>query len=345
MTSPIKTGILAYGMSGKLFHVPFIVTNPNFELIAVTERSKKEVHQQYPKVKSYDSVDELIADKEIELVIINTPNNTHFDFAKQAILAGKHVLLEKPMVPSTVEAAYLFDLGREHQKQVLVYQNRRWDNDFTMIKQVLEDGKIGNPIEAHFRFDRYRAEIGPKAFKEKPIPGSGIDYDLGSHLIDQVISLFGKPEKSIKLGSKNRKGTEIEDYVCFILSYGSGLQVHVTVSYLVADPQTGYIIHGSKGSFKKERTDVQENQLLAGILPTDAQFGKEELASPGQLTLIDDKGIKTTTLIQPKEGNYTTLFNAVYDQIRKDKSFPVDENEIISQLEILEQPFWNHTES
>lgn len=341
MTSPIKTGVLAYGMSGKLFHVPFIVTNSKFELTAVTERSKKEVHKKYPEVKSYDTVHELIADKDIELVIINTPNNTHFEFAKQAILAGKHVLLEKPMVPTKAEAVHLFELGKKHQKHVLVYQNRRWDNDFAMMKKVLDDGDIGNPIEAHFRFDRYRAEIGPKAFKEKPVPGSGIDYDLGSHLIDQVISLFGKPEKSIKLGSKNRKETEIEDYVCFVLSYSSGLQVYVTVSYMVADAETGYIIHGTKGSFKKERTDVQENQLLAGILPTDSAYGKEENPSPGQLTLINDQAEKTTTLIQPKEGNYSALFDAVYNQIRNDKPFEVTKDEILSQLELLEQPFWN----
>src|SRR5690606_26361914 len=123
MSKAIQTGILAYGMSGKIFHAPFIVTNPNFNLRAVTERTKKEVHNQFPDVISYDSVEELIADEEIELVIINTPNNTHLEFAKQAILAGKHVLIEKPMVTTKEEAQYLFDLGRSHQKHVMVYQN------------------------------------------------------------------------------------------------------------------------------------------------------------------------------------------------------------------------------
>lgn len=337
---PIQTGVLAYGMSGKLFHVPFIASNPNFVLRAVTERSKKEAHLKYPSVISYDSVEELLADEEIELVIVNTPNNTHFEFAKKAILAGKHVLIEKPMVPTLAEAEYLFALGRTHQKQVMVYQNRRWDSDFKMMEQVIKEGKLGHPIEAHFRFDRYRAAIGPKAFKEKPLPGSGIAYDLGSHLLDQVICLFGKPEKSLKIGTKNREQTEVEDYVNFVLSYANGLEVYVTVSYLVADPGVGYIIHGTTGSFKKERTDVQEHQLLAGMLPTDPRFGKEEAAAKGSLTYYTGDERKEESLV-PLNGNYTVLFDAVHSQLREGIPFPVQEQEIIEQLRILEQAFWN----
>src|SRR5690606_17492038 len=132
---------------------------------AVTERTKKEIHTRLPGVISYDSVEELLIDKEIELVIVNTPNNTHFEFAKQAILAGKHVLIEKPMVATREEAKYLFDLGKAHGKQVMVYQNRRWDSDFKMLKSVIEGGRLGNLIEMHLRFDRYRMAIGPKVFK------------------------------------------------------------------------------------------------------------------------------------------------------------------------------------
>src|SRR5690554_6450522 len=168
MSKVIQTGILAFGMSGRLFHAPFITSNPNFNLRAVTERTKKDVHNYYPGVISYDTSDELLSDEEIELVIINTPNNTHFELAKKAILAGKHVLIEKPMVPTREEASSLFELGRTHQKRVMVYQNRRWDSDFQMLKEVMDSGRLGKIIEAHFRFDRYRAEIGLKAFKEKP---------------------------------------------------------------------------------------------------------------------------------------------------------------------------------
>lgn len=290
---------------------------------------------------SYDSVEELLADSAIELVVINTSNNTHFEFAKKAILAGKHVLVEKPMVPTSAEAKELFALGKQYQKHVMVYQSRRWDSDFKMLKNVLEEGKLGNLIEVHFRFDRYRAEIGPKAFKEKPFPGSGIAYDLGSHLMDQVICLFGKPDNVIKIGSKNREGTEVEDYVNFILTYANGLSVYVTTSYLVVDPGPGYVIHGTKGSFKKGRTDVQEKQLLAGLLPTDPDFGKEEEDGNGVLTYFGEQGEKIVESISPEKGNYSALFDAVYAQIREDVPFPVKEEEILSQLEVLEKPFWN----
>lgn len=341
MSDAIQTGILAYGMSGRIFHAPFISTNPNFNLRAVTERTKKEVHTRLPNVISYDSVEELLADEKIELVIVNTPNNTHFEFAKQAILAGKHVLIEKPMVATVEEAKELFDLGRAHQKQVMVYQNRRWDSDFKMLRNVIEGGHLGNLIEMHLRFDRYRAEIGPKAFKEKPFPASGIAYDLGSHLIDQVIALFGKPEKSLSIGTKNRDHTEIEDYVNFILSYASGLEVYVTTSYLVADPGPGYIVHGTKGSFKKHRTDVQEMQLVKGVLPNDPTYGKEGEGAEGILTYFKEDGEKQIELIKPSEGNYSELFNSVYQQIREGIPFPVKEEEILDQLEIISQPFWN----
>lgn len=340
MSVAIQTGILAYGMSGRLFHAPFIFTNPKFNLRAVTERSKKTIQSRYPNVISYNSIDELIADPIIELVIINTPNYTHFDFAKQAILAGKHVLIEKPMVATKEEAEYLFDLGRKHQRYVMVYQNRRWDSDFLMLQKVIDDGRIGKPIEVHLRFDRYRAEIGPKGFKEKPVPASGIAYDLGSHLIDQVICLFGKPEKAINIGSKNRGGTEIEDYVHFVLSYSSGLQVYVTTSYLVADPGPGYIAHGSIGSFKKQRTDVQEVQLSKGMLPTDSNYGKEGSGSEGMLTYFED-GEKRVEEIEPTKGNYSELFDAVYRQIREGRTFPVTEDQVLDQLEILSHSFWN----
>ena len=341
MNKVIQTGILAYGMSGRLFHAPFVTSNPNFNLRAVTERTSKEIRKSFPSVISYDSAEELIADPEIELVVINTPNNTHFEFAEKAILAGKHVLIEKPMVPTKKEASHLFELGRAHQKSVMVYQNRRWDSDFKMLKETIESGRLGKVIEAHFRFDRYRAEIGLKAFKEKPFPASGIAYDLGSHIVDQVICLFGKPAKSIKIGTKNRENTEVEDYVNFILSYADGAQVYVTTSYLVTDPGPGYVIHGTKGSFKMDRTDVQEEQLLKGVSPTDPEYGKEGELVKGKLTFFDKDGEKVTKLIVPSRGNYTGLFDAVYQHIREGVPFPVKEIEILDQLEVLEQPFWN----
>lgn len=328
-------------MSGKLFHAPFVAESDRFDFVAVVERSKKEAQKRYPAVKSYDSVDALMNDSEIELVIINTPNNTHYEFTAQALKAGKDVLVEKPFVATSAEAKELFELAKSLNRKLLIYQNRRWNSDFLSVKQVLESGKLGKLIEMHVRFDRYRAEIGPKAFKESPIPASGIAYDLGSHIIDQIIYLFGKPDKTLKIGTKNREGTQVEDYVLFILSYENGVQVYITTSYLAADPGTAYVLNGSKGSFKKDRSDVQEQQLLEGIKPTDAGYGLEPTESKGKLTYFIDEEDKMTEYIEADSATFMDLFECVYQTIRNDQEYPIKEDQIIHQLEVLEQPFWN----
>src|SRR5690606_2998585 len=182
----IVTGILSYGMSGRVFHAPFISQKQRFELRAVVERHEKRAQQRYPDIISYDSVSDLLNDKSIERVIVNTPNNTHVDYAIQALNAGKHILVEKPFAPTSEEARKIFDLGRKVGKHVMVFQNRRWDSDFKLLKSVVERQAVGQPIELHVRFDRYRPEKGPKIFKELPIPASGVLYDLGPHQIGRA---------------------------------------------------------------------------------------------------------------------------------------------------------------
>src|SRR5690606_22604127 len=215
----IVTGILSYGMSGRVFHAPFISQKQRFELRAVVERHEKRAQQRYPDIISYASVSDLLNDKSIELVIINTPNNTHVDYAIQALNAGKHILVEKPFAPNSKDAKKVFDLGKKVGRHVMVFQNRRWDSDFKLLKRIVERQTVGQPIELHVRFDRYRPEKSPKVFKEQKIPASGVLYDLGPHLLDQVICLFGKPEKSIKILNTHRDGSEVDDFSTLVLSY------------------------------------------------------------------------------------------------------------------------------
>ncbi|MDF3076234.1 MAG: oxidoreductase [Sphingobacteriaceae bacterium] len=333
---PIKTGILAYGMSGRLFHAPFVATNPGFELYAVTERNKKTATERYPDVKSYNSVDELLQDEAVELVIINTPNNTHYEFAKKALEAGKHILVEKPFATSSAEAKEVFDLGRQMGKKVMAYQNRRWDSDFQSLKNVIEGGELGKLIEVELRFDRYKREPGPKAFKETPVPGSGISFDLGPHLLDQAISLFGKPLKAFKITGTNRPGSKVDDYLSVHLIYPEGLNVYVAASLLCAEPLPSFVAHGVNGSYLKNRTDVQEAQLDKEILPTDEQYGIEPDGSEGKLTIVDESGRRSTEYLTALPANYSRLFDAVCKYIRDDEPFPVTEEDIDCQLEILE---------
>lgn len=337
----IVTGILSYGMSGRVFHAPFIHQKSRFELRAVVERHEKRAQQRYPNVVSYDSVDELLSDDKIELVIVNTPNDTHVDYATKALKAGKHILVEKPFAPSAEDARKIFELGKEVGRHVMVFQNRRWDSDFKLLKRVVERETLGELIEMHVRFDRYRMEKSPKKFKELKIPGSGVLYDLGPHLLDQVISLFGKPARSLKIVATHRPGSEVDDFSTLVLSYPKGFTVFIHASLLVANPLPAYVLHGVKGSFQKVRADVQEDQLQGGMSPKDPQYGIEPAGKEGLITLVKPNGDREMRYREALKGDYNDLFNAVFAQIRKNEPFPVKPEEILWQMEILEQPVWN----
>lgn len=332
----IKTGVLSFGMSGQIFHAPFLDEHKGFDLQAVVERSNKQAGEKYPGIKSYDTVDELMADDSVELVVVNTPNATHFEFAMKALRSKKHVLIEKPFTTTSEEAKLLYAEASKNGVQVFPYHNRRYDSDFQSVKSVLASGKLGNMVEAHIRFDRYKYGIGEKKAKETPGPGAGLLYDLGPHVLDQAISLFGIPEKWQKNVGHFRPKTQVDDYATVHLSYSNGLQVFVTASLLVADPQSAFVLHGTKGSFVKHRTDVQEKQLSEGMRPDAVGYGAEPTDATGLLTTIDDRGIQTKERILAAPSSYMRLFEDVYQSIREGLPYPVQRQEIIQQLEILE---------
>ncbi len=337
MSSPIITGLMAYGMSGKVFHAPFLSTNPQFKLKAVVERNQKKMVADYPDVLSYNSVDELLSDEEIELIIVNTPNFTHFELAKRVLQAGKHVLIEKPACANAAEAKALFDEARRTGKQVFVYQNRRWDSDFLSVKEVIESGRLGKLTEMHIRFDRYKPELSVKPFKETgdtPVTGTG--YELGPHIIDQAIHLFGKPLSFDKIETKQREGTEISDYINLRLVYPGGLVVSLVSGLLIADPLPAYVVHGSLGSFSKHRCDVQEAQLNIPILPNDPTYGEEPEGCDGKLVTIGIDGQKNIEMITAPKGDYNNLFYAVYHSIRQNALYPITEEHLVWQMEMLQ---------
>ena len=321
---PIATGLLSYGMSGRLFHAPFIHAHPGLRFGGVTERHDKKVGQVYPDVRSHDTVESLIEDPSLELIVVNTPNSTHFDYAKKSLAAGKHVLIEKPFTTSVSEAEELFRLADERGLHVMAYQNRRWDSDFLSV-------------EVHIRFDRYKTAIESKAFKEEPIPGSGLAWNLGPHPVDQVLCLFGKPLRCYKTTACNRVGSKVDDYAFFHFIYPEDLNVYVYVSLLVAAPLASFVIHGRNGTFIKDRADVQEKQLNEGVSPLSDTFGLEPSGVEGSLTLIDGSGQKTFGPIPTPRGNYMGVYDAVYRQLRKGEPFPVTKEQVLWQMEILEQ--------
>jgi scyllo-inositol 2-dehydrogenase (NADP+) len=335
MKNPIKTGVLSFGMSGRLFYCPFLMEHSGFELTAVVERTAKNAQNIYPIIKSYDSVDALLSDDSIELVIINTPNYTHFDFALKAIQANKHVLVEKPFTVTSAEAKTLFVEAKKRNCYVMPYQNRRFDSDFLSVKNVVESGKLGDLIEVYFRYDRYKYALNTNVSKESPVLGSGLLYNLGSHLLDAVIDLFGVPLSWKKTTEKNRPDSQIVDYAHIHLKYPKGLQVFLTASLLVADALPAFVLHGTNGSFIKERTDVQEVQLQAGMKPNNPLFGIEATNKEGILTTISNE-IKKQEKIASQKSSYINIFEAAFQTIRNKKQFPITESQIVKQIEILE---------
>lgn len=336
MNTVISTGLLAYGMSGKIFQGPFIDGHKGFKLYAVTERHDKNAEKDFPGIISYNNTDDLIADKNIDLIVINTPNNTHYDYAKKSLLAGKHILVEKPFATTSAEAIEIYDLAESLGKKVFVFQSRRWDSDFNSAKSIVDSKKLGKLSEVHFRYDRYKAEIGIKTFKEEPVAAAGLSYDLGPHLLDQAISLFGKPQSFHKIYGKNRQNTKVDDYFSIHMSYPDSLNVFVHANMLIVDIQPSFVLHGTNGSFIKERADIQEEQLLKGIKPNDAGFGIEARGKEGKLTLIDQSGERTQTLVTAEPATYLSIFEAIYQSLVNDQPFPVSKEQVLAQLEILE---------
>lgn len=336
--APIRTGLLAYGMSGKLFHAPFLAAHPGFDLRAVVERHAARMAADYPGVRSYPGVAEFLADPALELVVVNAPSALHVELARQCLLAGKHVLVEKPVASTSAEWWALVALARHHNRHLLAYQNRRWDTDFGAVRRVVESGQLGQLIEAHFRYDRYKMALNTKAFKEEPGPAVGLAYDLGPHLVDQAISLFGRPLAVGKVQGRFRPGSRVDDFFSFHLRYPAGLNVWLTAGLLVAAPGPAYVLHGTLGSYQKDRTDPQEAQLLAGVRPTDPAYGHEPPGRAGRLTLAGPDGTLHTHPDPAAPGNYLGLFDAVLQTIRHGQPYPIRDEEVAWQLEILAQP-------
>ncbi|MEI9956528.1 MAG: Gfo/Idh/MocA family oxidoreductase [Ferruginibacter sp.] len=317
----IKTALCSFGMSGWVFHAPFLDLHPGFELYGVWERSQKTAAEKYPAIKSFDTYEALLNDDAVELVVVNTPNYSHFDIAKKALLANKNVIVEKPFCATVAECDELIALAKEKNKLLSVYQNRRYDSDYKIIKKVIENNWLGDIVEAEFHFDRFSDVLSPKAHKETPGPGTGLLYDLGSHLIDQALTLFGMPQAIFADIFPARKISLVDDYMELLLFYPS-MRVRIRSSYIVREPLPSYILHGSKGSFIKARTDIQERDLQAGIKPNTADWGREPENEMGLLHTEKD-GVIVKEYIPSVNGNYNEYYDGIYNAMRNGASLPV----------------------
>ena len=334
---PVNTALCSFGMSGWVFHAPFININPGFRFYAVWERSKNLAEQKYPGVKTYRQLDDMLADDAVELVIVNTPNSTHHAYAKKALLAGKHVIVEKPFTTTVEESKELIALAEKQNRKLSVYQNRRYDSDFKVLKRVVDERWLGEIVEAEMHFDRYKEELSPKAHKEVPGPGNGVLYDLGSHLIDQALQLFGMPESVFADIQIMRPISQVDDYFELLLYYDK-LRVRLKASLAVREALPGYILHGLKGSFIKQRTDVQETMLQAGIAPVNDDWGVEPASEMGLLH-TEKNGQVIREHVQSERGDYGEYYEGIYQAIRHEKPLPVTGEDGLRVVEIIEAAY------
>ena len=221
--SPIKVGLAGFGIAAQVMHAPFITTMKEYQLVSVLERHNNFAQEKYPFIKTVRSFEELISDPEIDLIIITTPNDTHFEYAQKALLAGKHVVLEKPFTNTSEEAKILIEVSKKTKRILSVFQNRRYVCDFLTIKKILKEKLLGEIVEYEAHYDRYRTVAKPGAWREENKPGSGIFYDLGAHLIDQALVLFGFPKTvtaDLRMQRPHSIEAHVNDYFDVRLDYG-----------------------------------------------------------------------------------------------------------------------------
>jgi scyllo-inositol 2-dehydrogenase (NADP+) len=277
----IRVGLLGYGLAGASFHAPLIAAEPSFTLGAVATRKAEAVARDWPQARVL-SVEALLADPGIELVIVATPNDSHAALAEQALRAGKHVVVEKPFTLDSAEALRLGALARERGLCLTVFHNRRWDGDFLTVRQVLEQGRLGRLYSFESHFDRLRPQV-KKRWKEEAGPGGGTLWDLGAHLVDQALQLFGLPESIQADVGHQRPEAQAVDWFHLLLRYGE-LRVILRSGSVVHEPWPRFVLHGEADAYLKEGLDPQEEQLKSGLRPGMAGWGAEPPERHGRLS-------------------------------------------------------------
>jgi len=330
----IKTALLSYGMSGSVFHAPFIDLHSGFELAGSWERSKKLIQKDYPEVNSYPSLDAILSDDTIELVVVNTPTGTHYEFTKKVLEAGKHAIVEKAFTITAAEAAELRDLAKAKQLKLAVFQNRRWDSDFRTVKGIIDSEVLGELVEVTFSYEAYLPELNTKAHLELPSPAAGLIRDRGPHMIDQAICAFGYPDAVFADLAMMRTNSQVNDYFELILYYADK-RVRLKGGFLAREMAPSYILHGKKGSFLKSRADQQEARLLRGEKPNNTDWCEEPESEWGLLK-TEKGGVVMKTFIQSEKGSYLDFYEGVYKAIVEDHAEPVTADEGVQTMQIIE---------
>ncbi len=334
----INVGILGYGLSGRVFHAPVIRSVEGFCIKSIMTSNISaiaRIQQDDPSVRLASSADEILDAPDIDLVVVAVPNTLHYDLAAKALERGKHVIVEKPFTITAAEADMLAELAAKKGLVLSVYQNRRWDGDFLTLRRIIDGGLLGNLAEFESHFDRFRPVPKSGAWREAAAPGTGLLYDLGSHLIDQALTLFGMPQQVYADLRIQRPQGEAIDSFELILDY-DGLKVTLKSGSLVREPAPRFVLHGDRGSFVKYGLDVQEDALKAGLHPNlHADWGCEPEASAGTLH-TEFEGVTFRGPVTTLPGDYREYYRGIYKAVAEGAKPPVTAQQAADVMRIIE---------
>jgi len=343
LSERIQVGLIGYGFAGRAFHAPVITSVPNMNLKTVVERRSEQSKKRYPWVNIVRDANDLYNDPDIDLVVVTTPSPDHYQFVHDALIAGKHVVVEKPFTPTVEEADKLIQLSKEKGKVLSVFHNRRWDGDFLTIQQILKQGLLGEVMEAEFHWNGFNPHVSNN-WRDQEGQGTGVFYDLGVHLLDQAVCLFGMPETIFADIQIQRENGLSDDYFDVTLGYENNLKVTIKSSKFVKDHGPRYIMHGDQGSFIKYGLDPQEQELIDGKTPaSSANWGKEQKEMWGTLTTsIGD--LQITGKIETIPGAYQDFYQNISDHIQGVSDLAVKSEEARMNILLIELALKSHQE-
>ncbi|MCI0510147.1 putative dehydrogenase [Chromohalobacter marismortui] len=335
MTEVIKVGLVGYGFASKTFHAPLLMADDGMSLQAVSSRDAAKVRADWPHVDVEASAAALFARDDLDLVVIPTPNDTHYDLARAALAAGKHVVIDKPFTVTLDEAESLVAQASRTGQLLSVFHNRRWDADFLTVQALLERGDLGRVVHVESHFDRYRPVVKSR-WRESEVPGGGIWYDLGPHLIDQALVLFGRPEAILLDQACQRDGARVDDYFHAVLRYGQH-RVILHAGSLMAAPAPRFALYGTQGSYIKHGLDPQEDMLKRGERLPTPEWGEDHRHGLHTVPDMHDDGAHPELREVPtKAGNYPAYYAGVREAIHGRGKNPVPAEDALSVMQVLE---------
>ena len=331
----IDVGLIGFGLAGRSFHAPVIRAVPGLHLAAIVQRSGSEAAEKYLDVRIVRNLDELLAITEIRLVVIATPNDTHYPFARQCLEAGRDVVVDKPFTTTLGDAISLAQIAKNTGRLLTVYQNRRYDGDFQAIRKLVADGTLGRIVRFETSYDRYRPQLKPGAWRETQGPGSGILFDIAPHLIDHALVLFGLPEAVTADVRIERENSVADDAFDLTLHYRGGMRAVLRSTILAATPRPRFVLFGTQGSFVKQSFDLQELNLRRGFIPADTAWGAEPEENWGVLTVPAEESFEQRR-IPSLNCDYRDFYANVRDAILERAELAVTPEWSLNIMRLLE---------